>query len=395
MKNFSLIALILLAACGDEPGQDLPDAQSTDAPVDASGPAPERAVIVTPATNFTPGEPGSLAVVDIDSRSLVTSVSAPAGAINEDPVLRYEAGELLVINRGTGNNITILNAQTLALVEQIGTGTSSNPQDVAVIGNKLFVPTMGNKGAVVLTRGSSTIEEIDLSVDDPDEKPNCSSVQKVGNRLFVACGLLDDTMQFLPPRGPAKVYVLDASTFAIQSTLTLTTKNPIALMEKLPEFAPNAGDLLLPTIDFATGEGCVERIATSGTPSAAGCLVTNAQLGNFASRISLFATEFVGPVRSNIVIPPMLFAAVPDAVDFNKAAMRSYELANNTLFEEKTPDSQTISDVVVCPNSMTVVVADSRMGSSGLRVYSGNTEQTTAPLPTTTRPLSAHGLVCY
>jgi hypothetical protein len=391
MKNFTLIALTLLAACGDDAGQNMLDAQDT---VDAPGTPTERAVIVTPATNFTPGEPGSLAVVDIKTRSLVTSVAAPAGAINEDPVLRYEAGELLVVNRGSGNNITILNAETLELVAQIGTGASSNPQDVAVVGNKLFVPTLGNKGAVVLTRGSSTVEEIDLSADDPDGKPNCSSVQKVGDRLFVACGLLDDTMQFLPPRGPAKVYVLDASTFAIQSTLTLSTKNPIALMEQLPELAPNVGDLLLPTMDFSTGEGCIERIATSGTPSAAGCLVNNSVLGNFASRITLIGVTG-GLVRSNILIPARLYAAVPDPVDFNKATMRSVVLDGGFLDPWETPDSQTISDVVMCPKSGVVVVADSRMGSSGLRVYAGSDEETTAPLPTTTRPLSTHGLVCY
>ena len=56
----------------------------------------------------------------------------------------------------------------------------------------------------------------------------------------MACGLLDDTMQFLPPRGPAKVYVVSVATKQIVDTLTLSTKNPIALFEEIPMFANSA-----------------------------------------------------------------------------------------------------------------------------------------------------------
>jgi len=394
MKTITLLTLALsISACGDDGSAGNPDAPVPgDSSPDADTPQPERAVVV--AGDFTPGNPGALTVIDVATRA-VLPLSAPQGAVAEDPVLRHEGGELLVVNRNAGNNVTILNDQTLALVEQLGTGANSNPQDVAVVGDKLVVPTYGNKGAVVLTRGSSTIEEIDLSADDPDGKPNCSSIYKVANRLYVACNMLDDTDQFLPPRGPAKVYVLDATSFDVVSTLTLSTKNPIGLLEPLPEFAPNAGDLLLPTVDFATGDGCVERIATGTTPSAAGCLVDNSVLGNFAARVAVHAVEFIGPARK-IVVPAYLYAAVP-AADFSGSALAVYNLSIDSLEPTTTPAAQAIGDVVACPRTGDLVVADTKTGSSGLRIYSygGGAEQTTAPLTVALKPSSPHGLVCY
>ena len=323
-----MIALLLVAACGDPNPGSLPDALVDGTPVDAA-PTPTRAVVV--AGDFTPGSPGVLSVLDVEARTIRTNIG-PAMAIGNDPVLRQIGGELLVVNRGTGNNVTILDASDFSLVEQLGTGAGSNPQDVAAIGDKLFVATFGNKGAVMLTRGSSTVTEIDLSADDPDGKPNCNSIFDVGGELYVACELLDDTQQFLPPRGPGKVYVVNPTSLAITRTITLANVNPFGLFEQLPAFAPNAGDLVIPTVDFADGSGCVERITTGASAASAGCVVTNALLGNFASRVSFHAVESTGPVNG-IVVPPMMYAAVPKA-DFSGADLRGYELATPTLLPD-------------------------------------------------------------
>jgi len=376
-----LLVLSLLAACGDDnnnPGEP-------DAGVDAPAAPITRAVVV--AGDFNPGSPGVMSVVDVAAGTIETNV-APAGAVGEDPILRHIGDELLVVNRAAGNNVTILDASTFALVEQLGTGTGSNPQDVAVVGDTLFVATFGGTGLVALTRGSSTITPIDLSADDPDGKPNCSSVYRKGPNLFVACGLLDDTMMYLPPRGPAKVYVVSVATKQIVDTLTLTTKNPIALFEEIPMFAPNAGDLVLPTVDFATGEGCVERITTT-TPDAAGCLVTNADLGNFAGRIAFHAVEFTGPVAP-IVIPPMMYAVVP-AADFSGSDVIPYEMSGATVMG-KLNTVGVMGDVATCANG-TIVVADSTMENSGVRIHNGNAFG--EPLAVGLRPQSTHGLVCY
>ncbi len=387
----TLALLLLVAACGDN--NHLADDSPVDAGVDAA-PALPRAVVV--AGDFTPGHPGVMSALDLGSRTIKTNV-APAGAIGEDPILRAKGHELLVVNRASGNNVTILDANTFALVEQLGTGAGSNPQDVAVIGNKLFVATLGNKGAVVLTRGSTAIEEIDLSADDPDGKPNCNSVFYANNNLFFSCGLLDDTNMFLPPRGPGKIYVVDPSTKTVKHTITMATNNPIALFEQLPMGAPHGGDLLMPTIDFGTGMGCVERITTAGTFGSAGCVVNNTALGSFAfaSRVAFYAPTFTGPVAP-IVAPPLMYLGVSS---YPMGFVRNYDLSSDMMLPGAlTASAQVVGDLTICPGGE-LVIADNppppSTAANGLRVYQGSNEKTTAPLAIGLKPSSSHGLVCY
>lgn len=387
----TLALLLFVAACGDN--NSLPDAAPADSGIDAA-PSPPRAVVV--AGDFVPGHPGVLSVLDINARTIRTNV-APALAIGEDPILRKKGDELFVVNRASGNNVTILDANTYALVEQLGTGAGTNPQDVATIGEKLFVATLGNKGAVVLTRGSSVVQEIDLSVDDPDGKPNCSSVFYANNNLYFACGLLDDTNVNLPPRGPGKIYVVNPTTNTIKQTLTLTTNNPIALFEQIPTTAPHGGDLALPTMDFGTGAGCVERIVTSGTIGAIGCVVNNSALGTFAfaGRVAFYAPEFTGPVAP-IVPTPLMFLGVSS---YPKGYVRNFDLSAGTLFPDQlTATTQVVSDVAICPNGE-LVISDNppppSTAATGLRVYQGSNEKTTAPLAVGLKPASSHGIACY
>ncbi len=387
----TLALLLLVAACGDN--NHVGDDSPVDSGVDAA-PVLPRAVVV--AGDFIPGHPGVMSTLDIGSRTIKTNV-APAGAIGEDPILRHKGDELLVVNRASGNNVTILDANTFALVEQLGTGAGTNPQDVAIIGNKLFVATLGNKGAVVLTRGSTAVEEIDLSIDDPDGKPNCSSVYYANNQLFFACGLLDDTNANLPPRGPGKIYVVNPTTNTIKQTITMMTNNPIALFEQIPLAAPHGGDLLLPTIDFGTGLGCVERIATSGTLGSAGCVVDNSALGTFAfaSRVAFYAPEFTGPVAP-IVVTPLMYLGVSS---YPMGFVRNYDLASDMMLPGAlTATTQVVGDLALCPGGE-LVIADNppppSTAPNGLRVYQGATEKTAAPLPIGLKPASSHGLVCY
>jgi hypothetical protein len=377
-----LLPVILLAAaitaCGDN--HDASPDGSVDPTVDAA-PLPPRAVVV--AGDFVPGHPGVMSALDMTNNTIAMNV-APAGAVGEDPVLRHQGSELLVINRASGNNVTILSDADYSLVAQIGTGAGSNPQDAVAIGDKLFVATLGNKGGVIVSRSSSTVTQIDLSADDPDGKPNCSSVALSNNKLFFACGLLDDTNVNLPPRGTGKVYVVNPATGAVEQTITLMTKNPIALLEQIPAGAPHAGDLLLPTIDFGTGMGCVERIVTSGTLGSVGCMVDNSALGGFAfaGRVAFDGTH------ARIAVS-----------DYPNGNIRDFDLVAGTLGTTAiTAMSQVISDVAICPGGQ-MVVADNppppSTAANGLRVYMGTTEKTTAPIAIGLKPASSHGLTCY
>jgi hypothetical protein len=361
-------------ACGDN--RALPDAA---APIDAPA-APPRAVVV--AGDFTAGHPGVLSTLDPATRAVMTNVG-PALAVGADPILRHFGNELFIVNRVDGNNVTILDDQTLAFKEQLGTGAGSNPQDVAVLGPKLYIPVFGGLGVIVMTRGSAATVTIDLSADDPDGKPNCNSVYLVGNDLYVSCGLLDNANRFAP-RGPGKIYVVDTLTNAIKTKLTLGHPNPFGVFEQVPASAPTGGgELLMPTVLFADGSGCVERITTGPAPTAAGCLVDNAELKGYASRI-VFQIDKEGAIT---------WFAVPTT--FPKADLRAYDMAVSLLWAGPlNASTEAIGDVVLCPSGE-LVLADTTTNSNGLRVYSGAAELTTAALPIGLPPTSSHGLVCY
>jgi hypothetical protein len=367
----TVVLISILAACGD-------NRRTLDASVPG---APVRAVAV--AGDFVMGHPGVLSTLD-PATLAVTMNTGPAMAVGNDPILRHIGRELFIINRAAGNNVTILDDQTLALSEQLGTGANTNPQDVAVVGTRLYVPTFGNIGVTVLTRGSTATTTIDLSADDPDGKPNCISAYLVGTDVYVVCELLDDTMQFLPPRGPGKVYVIDTATDHVRATLALHNVNPFGVLEQIPAGAPHAQELVIPTVSFADGSGCIERIIPGPVPAVPDCLVDNATLGGYASRLS-FQVDSAGS---------LLWAAVPSS-DFLHSDLRGYDLG--TDMRQATPinpSTQVIGDVAVCPSGQ-LVVADTTKNANGLRVYEGTIEKTASALPIGLPPTSTRGLVCY
>ncbi len=376
------LALALIAACGDNLDQPQFDA-GPDA--DANETPPTRAVIV--AGDFQ--AIGVLSVLDVETRTARSNV-APATAVGADPVLRKIGDELYVVNR-TDNNVTILDAADFSLVEQIGTGAMSNPQDVAAAGQKLWIPAYGGKGIVEVTRGSATVTEIDLSADDPDGKPNCASIYKVGNKLYVACQLLDDTQQFLPPRGNGKVYVVDTVSRAITSTIDLSTVNPFSLLEQLPD-----GDLVIGTVDFRFGmnnAGCIQRITTGATPSAS-CMIDNSMFdGGFAGRLDVTSGQ--------LDIPKELLVLVPRA-DFSGGDIRVITIDPVALQPAAfSIAGQALSDIAACPDLKVVAAENPPFGApddapQGLRVYTAPaTEATSSAVPIGLKPSSSHGLVCY
>jgi hypothetical protein len=387
MKCFAF-AFVLLTACGDNIDPPRFDAApETDGDVATS----TRALVVAGDFQAT----GVLSELDVEGKHTSNNI-APTSAVGADPVLRKFGDELFVVNR-IENNVTILDANDYSLIDQLDTGASSNPQDVAVDGDKLWIAAYGGKGIVEMTRGSATITEIDLSADDPDGKPNCASIYKVGGKLFVTCQLLDNTNQQLPPRGTSKVYVVDAATRAITNELDTTTVNPFSLLEKLPD-----DSLLVGTVDFRFGNnnaGCIERITTGATPTVT-CVLDNSALGGgFASRMDVRATQVLD-------VSARLLVLVPRA-DFSGGDIRSIDLQNlgsSTLSVDPgvfNTEGQALNDLVVCPNGNVVAAENPPFGAplnapQGLRVYTGmNEESTNLALPIGLKPTSSHGLVCY
>lgn len=372
-----LSALLFAAACGGD-NASTPDAHTgidghgSDAGIDSGSgsgsAAPQIAVAIT--GDFQAGAPGVLAKLDTTALT-VTQGLAPTGAVGDNPVVRHIGHELFVVNSLDGNNVTILDDQTFAVVEQLGTGASSNPQDVAVVGQKLYVPVYGGKGVAVLTRGSSTIKTIDLSAFDTDGKPDCASAITVGTDVYVTCQVL---ASFTAMKN-GKVAVIDSATDTLRTSFDLTSKNPLGLLE-----AGSAGKLLVATVDFGSANvGCIEEITTGATPTST-CLVTNTKLGGYSNRVVVVHDRVLAAVTG-----PGFPPAFESIVSFDFATTTPTTL---------TPVNEAISDVVVCADGA-IVVGDVTKTKAGLRVYGATGERTTDALPIGLPPAAAHGLQCY
>ena len=125
---------------------------------------------------------GTGIVSRLDLATLSMQTNAIAGVATSDPVMRQIGDKLYIVNRSVGENVTILDAGTLSPVGQYSTGANSNPQDVAVVGDKLYVPATGTAGVVVMTlpAGTTTTIALDTAVGDPDGKPDCVAAFAVG-----------------------------------------------------------------------------------------------------------------------------------------------------------------------------------------------------------------------
>jgi hypothetical protein len=372
-----LATALPLAACGDNGDDAGDDDDAPDAAVapDAD-PATPTARVAVVASDFTSG-----VFSTIDAPSLAVDAAAVAGVASADPVIRRHGDELFIVNRFGFDNVTILDAATLTLVTQISTGEGSNPQDVAVVGDKLYVAALGADGIRVIDRDAPTeIDSIDLTKLDGDGVPDCMSVHAVGDRVFAACGLLDN---FVADQ-VGKVVVIDTTTDTVETTFDLPARNPAGLLEQAPAGSAYAGDLLLATVpdyvDYATG--CLVRISTGDTPAAT-CGPTNLALGGFVTRVG-----FAGDVT-------WVIAAAFSPSFESTGALHAID-AEGTVGAAATGAAVVAQDLAVCGDYL--FVADKATTGEGVRVFAhdGETvsELTTDVLDVGTTPIAGNGLAC-
>jgi hypothetical protein len=366
MRLAPLFALASLAACSSH--KSSPDAPLSNVPT---------AVVV--AGDFTAGHPGVLATVDIETQKVTTGV-APQGAVGDDPELRLFGSDLYVISRADGDNITILGGTSLSLVDQLATGASSNPQDVAVTSAHLYVPILGGSGVAVLTQGSTSISVIDLSAGAVSPGlPFCEANTLVGTNLYVACGELDASNMDAPTI-PGKVFVIDTTTNTVSSSFNLMNENPVGTFHVMPN-----GDLAIETANYTTDTmGCIEQITTTGTPASAGCLVSNQTLGGTVNRFE---------VQQNAGSDTLMWLSIAGS-NFSSQMLYSYDLTTSKLSAPISASSEAIGDLAVCPDG-TIVASDQGSGASGIRLFKDSKEVTTAPLPVGLDTDSTYALVCY
>ncbi len=357
---------VSFAACGDD-----------EDPIEPPPPPPTAVRAVVVAGDFA--STGVLSVVDVAGLSIRTK--AVAGAAAADPVIRHLGDEVFVVNRfgPTGSSISILTDDTLEVTHQLSTGTNTNPQDVAVVDDVLYLPALESKGVVVLER-SGKASLLDLSDLDPDGKPDCNSVYAVDGKLVITCGLLEN---FAATRD-AKVVIYDPRDGS-KIVNTLAARNPIGFLQPTPTSSTFGGDLLVATADYSDAKKqCVLRI--NPATGASSCAITNAALDGIANR---FEADLQ---TGRLFVAPTFY---DDSFSLH-GALRTVNLTSGAVEEMAwSPRSQAISDLAVCPDG-SVIAIDATFGASGVRIYgSGGGERTSEPLSIGLPPVTQNGVVCY
>lgn len=351
-----------LAGCGDDGG----------------GPAGGAVTAVAVSGDFATS--GVFSTIDVEGGTV--TANALAGVAGGDPVVRRLGDELFIVNRDMGENVTILGGSPLALVAQLGTGGGSNPQDVAVVGDSLYVPALGTAGVVVIDRATRAMATIAIP-GDPDGHPDCVSAYALGTQVYVACGLLDGTFT----SAGTLIAVIDSATDTVSTTFMLSEPNPVGMLIETPATSTYGGDLLIATApsfnDFTAG--CLARVGTGATPADHGCAVTNQTLAGLANHVA------IEPDGGRAWLAVTGFSA-----DFSSSfgRLHTLDLATGALSAALSPAAQNLNDVAACRDGF-VVASDSTMGASGVRIWKDGAETTTAALDIGMPTGVGNNLACF
>lgn len=386
-----LAALASATACnGDSDQVRDTDGEGTDAdagPTDgvdaASAPdaAPtDLATVFAVATDFATA--GVASTVSIPGLEVTTN--AVEGVASTDPVVRHIGDRLYIVNRFGQDNVVVLDAADLSLVAQISTGAGSNPQDVAVVDDLLYVAAYGSPGLVVLDLSrpdDGVIDTIDLSALDPDGLPNCGTLVAMGREVIAVCGILDDA-NFLAPRGPGVAVWMQPGTGDDMVMATMSQIRPFGLAQTIV----TASLVMVPTVDdFAnpSAGGCIEMISFTAGPQTR-CLVENADLGGFASAVAWDADQERLWVTVTTSFDEDDFGPLGNLVT---ADITTGEVEPVTLAEGIRP-----MDLALCPSGH-IALSDA---TRGVRVLAPNArlELTSSALDIGLPPVS-NGLACY
>ncbi len=354
------LLLVLCAGCNSLLGiGDFVLGGDVDAtPVDADPDAPDAMVDgpAAPITALALGSDfsnGTAALLDV--RTGTATLDVFAASIHGDPVLRRSNGETFVVNRGGPDHIVVLGGSPLSIVRTYQLPDGSSPQDVAASDTQLYVPDFNSTGMRVVDRATGAVATVDFDDLDVDSQPNCMSAFYTGNRVYIACGLLDGSFQ---PRGVGKLVVYDPFGGTVLRTIDLPFANPFGLLQPTRPADPATGALVIGTVTFSAISGsCLVQIALSN-PEVATCLVSNADLGGYVQRAE------ADPTGETLWINSATFSG-----GGSLGRVMPYTLASGTLGLPISDPGQEIVDVTVCPDGY-LLVSD-RKAPAGVRIYHG------------------------
>jgi hypothetical protein len=224
---FFLMAIFFIYACSDEGASS-----STDVTVDAGGDvAPDSCSYHTYAftVNAAPDySSGSFSLINFDKGT----IEKDKGVIHSDSVARVYGDLVYVVGRLGADNITIYDPyKGFSVVKQFSVGSGSNPQDVAVYSNKIYVSKMASNDIDIYSSlDYSKIGSIDISkYADKDGFAEPQNLLLYQDKLYLTVLRLDKDNYYVPT-DKSYLLVIDPKTDKIEKEIELGATNPFAGM---------------------------------------------------------------------------------------------------------------------------------------------------------------------
>lgn len=234
-----------------------------------------------------------------------------------------------------------------------------NPQDVAVApSGALWIARLGvaNETPIppsILVEGVGTPTTIDLSKFDADGNPDASSVRIVGDRAFVTLERLTNDVSVQP----SQMIVLDTSTLALVTNVTLAGRNPFGQMHE------SNGNLWLADPgnfnDAGEADAGIEVFDTTAMTSA--LVATEADLGGSVVEVAVSSDGACGA------------AILADASTANRTSLVSFSIVNAKLVNVTTLVSPTdgfdLRGLFWTAGDSKLLVADTRATQTGFPAH--------------------------
>ncbi len=189
---------------------------------------PATAVVVT--ADWQAGS-GQAVAFDMTTPSAPSLISGYSTEISSDPAVKIYESNAYVINRYGFDNIQVLDIKNgLSTIGQYSTENGSNPHDIAFINqNKIYV-TLHEPGfgdiLVMNPNNGETITTVSLSsyADNDQDAARADEILLVGTKAYVTLQNLGSL--YTAPAYNGKLAVLDTSTNAVSTVVTLDGRNP-------------------------------------------------------------------------------------------------------------------------------------------------------------------------
>jgi hypothetical protein len=172
---------------------------------------------------------GAISVLDVAADTLRNAVIS----FGTDPAVTAADGKVFLIDRTTGA-LTGFTGNTPGqnVVFNVNAGAGSNPYGIAISGGKAYIPRYNKTSLLILNDasalGGGARDSVNLAAyakDTASGTPRMALVAAQGGYVFVALQRLNHAYSALDT---SLVVVINASTKAIEKTIPLTFKNPIA-----------------------------------------------------------------------------------------------------------------------------------------------------------------------